>query len=281
MDITNEELFDSALTDEPAMEVVTTEQVEQSHEQPRDDHGRFAQKQEPEASPEPVAQQPAVEQPERIPEFRRDFVRNVVKEALDANNAQWSRQIEDLRRQQQPKPEPAQRPDLYENPDGFVGHEVRQQVDPIKSEIGQLREFYSRREAVREHGQDKVQAAYDWVAQGMQSRDPEVSAIYQRAMQSMDPFGEIVAAHQQKTVFSQIGSDPQAWFGKTLEERLSDPKFAGELMQKIQQSAREGVQPSQGTTIKLPPSLNRVAAAQAATDDGDLSDGALFRHAMR
>lgn len=282
MDIEDKELFDSALTDEP-IEVAAEEPVADpvNDGQPRDEHGRFAPKEpEPEivAQPEakPDGKEEALVPSWRLREMREE--REAAERRFQETQQQWQRQIAELQARL-PKEEPKPAPDVFEDPNKFLEYGVRQHVDPIKSEIGQLREFYSRREAVREHGQEKVTAAYNAVAQGMQSRDPETMAVYQRAMQSMDPFGEIVSWHQQKTVFSQIGSDPNAWFGKTLDERLaSDPKFAAEIMQKIQGSVRG--QP-QGIT-RLPPSIGKVAAAQSASEDaGDMSDASLFANAMR
>ncbi len=282
MDIEDKELFDSALTDEP-IEVAAEEPVADpvNDGQPRDEHGRFAPKEpEPEIAAQPEAKPDGKEEafvPSwRLREMREE--REAAERRFQETQQQWQRQIAELQARL-PKEEPKPAPDVFEDPNKFLEYGVRQHVDPIKSEIGQLREFYSRREAVREHGQEKVTAAYNAVAQGMQSRDPETMAVYQRAMQSMDPFGEIVSWHQQKTVFSQIGNDPNAWFGKTLDERLaSDPKFAAEIMQKIQGSVRG--QP-QGIT-RLPPSIGKVAAAQSASEDaGDMSDASLFANAMR
>jgi hypothetical protein len=170
---------------------------------------------------------------------------------------------------------------VFENPNEFLQHGVRQAVDPIRSEITALREEYSKKWAEKEHGPEKVKAAYDWVAQGMQSRDPEVSAVYQRAMQSMDPYGEILKAHQQKAVYSEIGNDPKAWFEKELEKRMADPQFASAQLQRIQAGVRApGAQtPNQ---IKLPPSIGKVPSSHSASDNvGDMSDAGLFAHAMR
>jgi len=282
METNDKELFDSALTDEP-VDTVTAEVPEQDQQvdgQARDEHGRFAAKQqiEPEAA---ATTEPQGKDEAHVPSWRLREEREA-REAADRRfneaQAQWQRQLQELQ-SRLPKTEEPKAPDVFEDPNRFLEHGVRQAVDPIKSEIGQLREFYSRREAVREHGQEKVKAAYDAVANGMQSRDPEVMAIYQRAMQSMDPFGEIVSWHQQKTVFNQIGNDPNAWFEKELEKRLADPQFASAQLQKIQSGVRQ--QPS-GNTIKLPPSIGKVPSSQSASDDaGDMRDGSLFAHALR
>lgn len=281
----DKELFEAATASEPV------EQVEETPvEQPRDEHGRFAPKAQAEEQVEPVTQeqpvteQPVTERPDeahvppwRLRELREE--RDALRQQLEQTRSEMQRQFAELRASQ-PKPEPTQKPDLYENPDGFVEHGVRQHVDPVRSEIGQLREFYSRKEAIREHGQDKVQAAYDALGKGMQSRDPDAIATYQRAMSSMDPYGDIVTWHQQKTVYSQIGSDPNAWFEKQIAERLKDQAFQAKLLQQIQGSQQSN--PSKQNVINLPKSLNKATGSSVSEDDlddNDMSDRALFRHA--
>lgn len=281
MDITDKEIFESSLADE--MPEVTEQPEQAEQEQPRDEHGRFAAKQEEPEQPkaqEPVQQ--TQQQEANVPSWR---LREQTERAEAAERrfqeaqALWQRQFETLQTRL-PKPEEPKKPDMFENPDGFLEHGVRQAVDPINTQIGQLKEFYSRREAIREHGLEKVTAAYNAIAQGMQNRDPEAQSIYQRAMSSMDPFGEIVSWHQQKTIYGQIGNDPNAWFEKELERRMTDPKFASSYLEKVQQSAR-GAQ-TQGNLVKLPPSLNKVPSAQSASDgDNDMSDAAIFQRSMR
>lgn len=286
MDIDNdEELFNSALTDEtPEIEAPAEQPVEQIEGQPRDEHGRFAPKAEAEPEPQPEAPVASLQaQPKdeaHVPSWRLREVREEADRRVAETEARWQRQFQELQRQNQPKAEPKPAPDVFEDPNAFLQHGVSQAVDPIKSEIQQMREDFSRQRAEDKFGADKVKAAYDWLGEGVAKRDPEALSAYQRAMQSMHPFGDIVQAHQQRAVYQQIGSDPQAWFGKTLDERLADPKFAGELLQKIQQRAQ--ATPQGQNKIALPPSLNRIPAAQGASDDdNDASDAAMFRHAMR
>lgn len=280
----DKELFDSALTDEtPEIEAPQVEAPE-PEAPPRDEHGRFAPKAkevEPkeEEAPQPEVKQPEVEQPksEGIPPWR-------LKEEADARRAaeerarQYERDLEAMRQQIAQNKQPEKVPDIFEDPNAFVDYGVRSAVDPVKQEITQLREFYSRREAEREFGADKVKAAYDAIGQGLQSRDPESIAIYQRAMQSLDPYGEIVRWHQKTTVFSQIGSDPNAWLEKQLEERLKDPAYQAKLMERI----RGNVQPAQRPITQLPPSLNKATSAASNEDDGeDNSDAGLLKSALR
>lgn len=289
METNDKELFESAISDEPVTEAAAETPAEEATEQPRDEHGRFAPKAEqPEAQTETQQTQteqaaPPQTQDATVPSWRlreEREAREAAERRFNEAQSNWQRQFQELQTRL-PKQEPATPPDIFENPNEFVGQNVRQHVDPIKSEIGQLREFYSRRDAEREFGSEKVNAAYDALAQGMAKRDPEAFATYQRAMSSMHPFGDIVQWHQQRTVFGQIGADPQAWFSKELETRLSkDPAFQANLIQQIQKL--QSPNPQRTNIVQLPPSLNRVAAAQgAADDDNDMSDQALFRHATR
>jgi hypothetical protein len=288
MDIDDKELFSSATTDEQIPEVTaepaqqeplpTASQERAGQDGPaRDEHGRFAAKQ-TEPQPEPQAADPSQAKEEaNVPSWRLREVREEAERRVAEAEARWQRQYLELQRQAQPKPEPTPPPDLFENPNGFVDHNVRQLVDPIRAELQQIREENSRYRAEDKHGADKVRASYDWVAQGIAQRDPEAISAYNRAMQSPHPFDVLVTAHQQRTVFQTIGADPNAWFEKELERRMSDPQFAA----KLQQSRQSNGQP-QGSITKLPPSLRNTPAARGAVeDDNDMSDAALFRHAMR
>lgn len=267
----DKEIFDSAMTDEPveAQVEIQPEQIEPEPAVVRDEHGRFAPK------PEAPAEKPAAkEEPERGPPAWR------LKEEADARRAAEDRaraleaQLQNFIQQKEQKPPP----DIFENPGAFVDQGVKTAVDPIKQEIGQLREFYSQREAIREHGAEKVKAAYDWISQGMQSRDPERMAIYNRAMSSFDPYGEIVSSHSKQTIFEQIGSDPNAYVEKQLEEKLKDPAFAAKMLERI----RGATQARPSTVTQLPPSLGRASsAAPRSDDDGDDSEAGLLRNALR
>lgn len=274
----DQELFDSVTSHEPTevAEQARAEQVAEVNDgQPRDDQGKFAPKEQADA--EVVSQTEGQKDEAHIPSWR---LREQTERAEAAERRSQQLQSDFERRFNElqsrlPKQEPQQVPDVFEDPNKFLEHGVRQAVDPIKSEITQIREFYSRKEALREFGEEKVNAAYEAIAKGMQSRDPEVVATYQRAMQSMDPYGEIVKWHQQKAVYSQIGNDPEAWFNKQLEERLAkDPEFQAKLIGQAQQQVRS---PSGTVTniVKLPPSLNKAGAASIGSNDA-MTDAELF-----
>lgn len=290
MENVEQDIFDSALNESEAPEAAAPEiqeapEPEVAQAQPRDEAGRFAAKAEPEPTAEPAPQAQA--QPDArdnsggIPSWR-------LKEEAEARRAAEERyqntvremanlqaQIQQFQKQSQPaKPVP----DIFEDANAFVNHHTGEAVSPLKQEITQLREYYSQMRAVDKHGDEKVRAAYDWIAHGMQSRDPARMMIYQRAMGSYDPYGEIIREHQKQTIFEQIGSDPNAYFEKQLEERMKDPAFQAKLMGNIRGSA----QTRPGTT-QIPPSLSRVSSAPPPSggDDDDSSDAGMFKYATR
>lgn len=271
------DLLNSALNDAPEPEAG----------QHRDEKGRFAAKEE-EPKPETVEVQP--EQPkledQPKPEARDGIPSWRLKEEADARRSEaeranrLERELAEMRgmvQRQQKQAEPAKAPDFWEDQPGFVRHEASALVDPVKSEIATLREFYSRKEAIREHGVEKVTAAYNALDQGIRSRDPEAIMIYQRSMDSMDPFGDIMNWHQKQTLFSQVGSDPNAWFEKQLEERLKDQAFSGKMLERI----RGNVQQQRPPVTQLPPSLSKATAAAPPGDDEDEGEAGLLKSALR
>lgn len=284
----DQDIWDSVDVSEVAqVEAPHVEEVAEVADTPRDERGRFAPKTAAEQEADPAARvQPEAqiaEQPKDthgIPPWR-------LKEEADARRAaeeraanherelaELRRQLQAIQKQNEPK---APIPDLYENPDGFVDHRTSQAIEPIKGEISQLREYYSQRDAIREHGAEKVKAAYDALEQGLKARDLEVIAVYQRAMSSIDPYGDIMKWHKRQTIFSTIGDDPEAFVERQIEERLKDPTYQARVLERIRGAAQS--RPS--TITPLPPSLNKATSAAAFGGDEDESDEGLLQSALR
>ena len=294
MDIDDKELFSSATSDEQIPEVNTeapeapqeakepAAETPQQDERPRDEHGRFVSQQPAATSqPEPAAgqPQPAKDDDARIPPWRLREMREE-RDAIHQRYLAMQRQFE-LLQQQMPKPEPKPAPDLYENPDGFVNHHVRAELTPLEQRLQEAEarmqaqlEYTSRRDAFREHGEETVRAAYEWLAKGIQSREPDVVYAYNRVMASEHPYDAAVQAFKRTSIMQQIqqAGDIDKWVLQRAQE----------LQQ--QRSRQTSIQQPQGSITKLPPSLrNTPAAARSSADDGDddVSDAALFRHATR
>ena len=287
----DQDIWDS-VDEAEAIEAETphVEDVAEAAETPRDERGRFAPKtvaeqqaeQAPQVQSEPAqVAEPSKDTSQGIPSWR-------LKEEAEARRAaeeratNHERELAELRRQlqtmqKQNEPKPAV-PDIWENADGFVDHRTNQAIEPIKGEISQLREYYSQRDAIREHGAEKVKAAYDALANGLNARDPEVVAVYQRAMASIDPYGDIMKWHKKQTIFSTIGDDPEAFVERQIEERLKDPTYQAKVLERIRGTAQS--RPS--TVTPLPPSINRATSAAAlGGDDEDESEAGLLQSALR
>lgn len=189
-----------------------------------------------------------------------------------------------IERAQQPQPQqqPRQRTDMFENPSAFVQEEVQPILDPVNQQITQMREFYSRRGAEQEHGQEKVKAAYDWIAQGMATRDPDAISVYQRAMQSMDPYGEVVRAHLQRQTFQAIGGDLNAYNQRILDDAMKDPAFQAKVIEASRAQAQQTGQTIAKPAVSSLPSISRVGAAAISNgQEPELSDAELFEATTR
>lgn len=277
MDISNEELFANALSDEPieAVEASPEPQPEPekpADDRPRDEHGRFAPKpEEPEKKPEEQAK-PEPKEDAQVPSWRLRELREA-REAAERRAQELERRLMSF--QQQQRPEPAPKPDLFEKPDDFVRANVQEALSPIEQKFTNFIETVSRRDAIREHGEERVSEAYQALDKAAKNGDPAALATVQAVKQSMDPFGEIVGWYRQH----EAALNPQAYFQRQLEESLKDEKFKTELLAKLQPQASADAKPK--PVFNVPPSLNRAASAAASFDEGgDLSNDSLFKHAL-
>lgn len=274
----DKELFESAFQDgaiEPE-KVETPEPAQQ--ERPRDEHGRFAtkaQEEAPEPAPEPEKPEPKTE---GIPSWR-------LKEEAEARRAaeerasRVERELADIRRQLQSTQKPAEpdkpAPEIWDDPNGFV----QAALTPVQQALQQQAERFSMRMAVKEYGKDTVQAAYAALGTAMQAGDPSARAEYQRIKQSDDPYEDIVQWHKRSQTLQKVGDDPEKWLEARLEERLKDPTYQAQLLERIRGTAQQ--QPQQRPVTQLPPSLNRATRAAPSAEDDDNSDAGLLKSALR
>ena len=291
--VTDRELFSEALTEEPK-------------EQPRDDKGRFA-KDETEAAPvEPQSPEPAKDtdaapiQPPPDPstraqekdeanvpswrlreerEQRETAQRRADEEARRsyALNAQLQALQQQVERLQQPKQEPV---DFFADPQAAL----KQSLDPITQQFGQtiadLQRELSETRAIAKYGREAYEAMETELQKAMAAGDPEVYQLRNAALSSRDPAGVAMQWYRQRSVLTKVGDDPEKWFEKQLDERLKNQEYQGKLLDRIRgtaQSANTG-----RPAISLPPSINRLPGSGTSvnTDDADMSDAALFRHAV-
>src|SRR5215216_1698126 len=159
---TDEEIFASTITDEPAPSPepeptpapVAPETPEPAPGPVRDASGRFAPKSEPEPEPEPVdlkVNDHGAVPPGRFREVsgraRRAEERAALLEQQMREFMATSRQAQAPQQPTQEKPDPFVR--LMENPADFLGESRITLIEPIQAEVRRMCEFYSQREAAR------------------------------------------------------------------------------------------------------------------------------------
>jgi hypothetical protein len=238
----------------------------------------------PEAQP---AQEPvqAPSQPEEHPGAPAGFVpygalkeeregRKALQSRLEQQEALLNRLLQAQPQQQQPQQpkEPETPPDLFMDPDAYIRH----QLTPFEAQLQETREYYSQREAIREHGKETVEAAYNALGQAMQQRDPNAIALWQKAMRSPDPYGELVNWHKRNLVISEVGTDPKAF-----EERIR-----AKILAELQGQAPAGQQPA-GAPVQQPsnsnqqplPSLNRSYGNAGNVQGGAITEEDIFNAA--
>lgn len=189
------------------------------------------------------------------------------------------------RMQPQSKQPEAQRVDpvdrVLSDPTGLIREEAQQLVDPFNQQMAQLREFYSRRDAIREHGQEKVTTAFQALDQAARSGDLEAQATVSRVKQSMDPFGDIVRWHQQSVTLAETKGDLDAYRKRILEDALKDPEFQKQVLAATRQTAQQAGNVVARPTVSAPPSLNRIGSAALPDNQADVSDEDLFASTTR
>jgi hypothetical protein len=279
------------MADEPetAPEVKTpeapaSETPEAAEARRRDELGRFAPK---ETSEQPTTEAAPEARPEqgKVPLAAVSEARAKEREAKQENEqlkqmiSQLQGQVNLLARQRQPeKPqaEPEKPADWWENPDTFVESKLTR----VDTALQQQNERISLRFAIKEHGEETVQAAYDALGKAMQS-DPTAKQEYSRIRASDDPYDEIVKWHKRQETLQRVGTDPEAWLEAEMEKRLNDPAYQAKVLERIQGTAAQNTNRSAPIT-KLPPSLARMPSAGGnASGEADMSDAGLFRTAMR
>lgn len=179
--------------------------------------------------------------------------------ALEAERKQWrerlqfaeevARQQRQAPKQEQAKPDPI---DFLTEPDKIGGY--------IDQKISEAAQNLSRRYAIRSHGQETVQAAYDALRQ--HGTEAEKAAL----IASDDPWGEVVHWHKRRQVMADIGDDPEAW-----RQRERD-RLRKELLAEAAVSEAKGKTP-------VPPSMatdTNLGARTAGDFDGPTPLSQLF-----
>jgi len=268
MEIDEQSLFDAAVSDEPVEVQVNEVSADPEPEagQPRDEHGKFAKVEEPEA---PVAdpEKPAVDDnAPQVPSWRvreiNDEKRALAEKvaALEAERQNWQRQ--QVQEKPAPKPE-VTKPDPLLDPEGYEKYletkfEERLLNNQREASLAQAHRTYK----------TEFEEAY---AAAQKAVDPALRA---RMQQSRDPGETLIEWHREQKTRAEVGSDLKAYKEKLRKEALEDPEFRKAAMEAWRTEA-----PTNGRArVDLPPSLNGASRSNALlrSADGSLSDQELF-----
>jgi len=293
----DKELFENALPDDKPAEQPAAEQPQAEAEtgRQRDAHGRYAsatpeggEPSQEQATDPSEPQQDNGEQPvpgKRFGEVTRardEAIRRAEEAERRANEtAAMLRQVMSQGRQPQPPAQQQEQPDplnsLFENPEAFFG----QRDSVIMGAVGE-----ALAKATPE-GAKAYDEAFQALAQLKQQDRAAFGAAYTNIMNShpLNQAKSLVDWHRSVQVQQRVGNDPDAFFTRTLEERLTkDPEFAKSLVEKLTGQARQTASANgDKPLLNLPPSLSRATAAaqNAGAGISDLSDAALFADALR
>jgi hypothetical protein len=298
---TEQEMFDSALSDTPVETVVETPQEkpqeptqQATDTRQRDEKGRFAPKteQEPPKVETPVEQpqsaqteQPAAPEKERgeIPAWRlreeADAKREAIARAETANReleetrrqfAAMQQQFGTLQRQLQEKASPP--PDMFADPEGYQRHQAQTFQQQLRQRDVQTSEMFARLK-FGDEVYDKAEKALESHIR-LSPNDP----IIQVLQSSAQPAFEMVRWFQQQETQKRLaGKSIDDLLKEERENALNDPAFLAKAIEKAKATATP-VQPQANSNI---PSLNRTtAAASDAAMTGDESDAGLYRAAL-
>jgi hypothetical protein len=276
--LSDQELFDQANADEAPADEAVVEAPEAEPEQEiqphRDEHGRFASKEEEQPAPVAAeAEKPAVDDnAAMVPSWR---VREINEEkraladrlaAMEAERSKW----------QQPPPPPApevkaEKPDPLLDPEGYEKYletkfEEKLLNNHRESSLAQAHRTYK----------EEFEEAY---AAAQKQVDPALRA---RMQQSRDPGETLMQWHRERKTMAEVGSDPNAYFNRRFEDYLKDPANQAKVLERIRGGAQpQPGAPRQAAPVHLPPSLTRAtnASADMSADDNDISNDGLWRHA--
>jgi hypothetical protein len=135
--------------------------------------------------------------------------------------------------------------------------------------------------AIAKYGAAEFEAMEAEVQALLTARDPEVQSLSAAVRSSADPAGVAMRWYMDRKVRKEVGNDPVAYRQKLRDELAKDPEFIKQVLEG--QRTQLQANPSSRPVINLPPSVNRAtgsAGSNASGGDDDMSDRALFQHAI-
>jgi hypothetical protein len=266
--VSEESMYDAAIAPDP-----TPVEEEVREDRARDEKGRFAAKEEKEEAPiaEAAPIEPQAEKVDhRIP-LTELLSEREKRQSEQRQREALQRELDQLRQQMQPQKQPEPVPDQFANPEAYNQYweqRIAAQQQSVDERFRQQEANFSLRLAHMQHG-EVFEKAYQALLDGGDK------AAAQAVANSPNPGQTLVDWYKREQVIAQVGTNPEEYVQKKLEEALSDPEFLAKALERAR-----GVASTQPTQIKLPPSLNKAASASRSDDTSDMSDGSLYHHAI-
>lgn len=235
---------------------------------PRDEHGRFAPRQEAAPEPAPVEGQPDPEiEPDEVPEQGESIPRSAFiaeRKKLQARIEQIERTAQErelqyqqqLRQLQQPQQWPQQQPeplDIFEDPEGFF----QQKLTPIQQEVLNTKLDMSEDRARERYGDDLVNEAFAAVQR---------AGIAQQFVQSRHAYGDIVKWYQREKTLAEVGTNPDEYRKKLSEE------IRAEVLKELKAGGAPGQQPPRFPTSLADQTNAGRGTGAVVTPDAIMSD---------
>ena len=195
-------------------------------DQPRDETGRFASKQDSQPvaeAPPPAPEPPAETQPALTPEPAPSQPASApvqpppgyipMAAVLDEREKRqkYERELEDMRRKyEEATRKPPQPLDPIADPEAFE-RSLNERIERVRWDAITNASLVA---ATRHHGPEKVKAAEEWLQSELQSNP----ALWQTIQRQPDPYDFVVSQHQRTLRLQKIGDeDPESWAQKWAE----------------------------------------------------------------
>jgi len=272
----NEELSDSQLFDEALGDQgESQEQVEQTSEQQEE-------QQEQQATETTQEQRQQVDDnAAQVPSWRVREI-NEEKRRLAEENERFKAELAEMRRSQPRQPEKqetekAKKPDPLLDPEAYEAYLEKRFEERLAGERDRM--LNERREESLQNAAEKYKDEFKEAYSEAQKRvDPALKA---RMQESRNPGETLIQWHREQKAMREVGTDPNAWLEKKLEERLKDPAFLAKAVELARGSASGAPRQNVGQSrVQLPPSLSAASRSNAALrgdDTSEVSDRELFQ----
>lgn len=171
---------------------------------------------------------------------------------------------------------PAEAPDIFENPKGFVDHiqqGFRTELSGVVNTVRENAVNFSLELAHVKHG-DAFTNAYAAMSK-LNPQNPSDRQTVQSIYNSPNPGEALVNWHRRSETLARVGNDPAAYEERirteTRDSLLKDPEFIKQVVAAARGDAQRGDNGSPRTQNRLPPSLSRQPGASPRAERIDQS----------